>query len=921
MKNAALTSLCLALLGATAVPLQAQENDIKVAEIEAVRRQALKEDMKRKLDDAIVAEKRGAFLEAAQLYTDCLDLIKKIGTGVDAEHRAVLAGFIRTRVQLAEQAQRAGDYAAADDQYRRILREDPKNDAVQRLWKKNEELRLANLGKMPDEATLAKGPAIFTNNVQASTYVQNGKFLYEAGRLDEAEAALRQAIKLDPNNPNASFYLRLVQEQRNKNLTARRIEANNERIVEVQRAWTEPVKRELPIPNMYARTNLVNTSKGRQRIYQKLDTIRMNEVSWDSLPLGQVIESLNKDARNRDPDKKGINFIINSSVDPVAAPPAAVDPATGLPIAAPAAAADDITATTIKLVPALSDLTLHQVLDAIVKVADRPIKYSVEDYAVVFSLRAAETPPLHVRWFKVDPNTFMQGLQGVTALDFGVGSQGTGGGGGGRGGGGRGGGGRGGGGGGFGGGGQGGQGQGQGGGNGAEYIGVTLAPGSARGGRQGQQQQQPQQRQPGQPGQLTLGTGPGVDHLTVATFEDQLATLARQFFITAGVDLALPKSVFFNDRSGMLMVRATLQDLDTIEQAIEVLNMAPPQVTIEAKIIEITQEDIKALGFDWFLGNTLISKGRVGLQGGSAPSLGAPDPITGVSPAASRANPNGVFPGPSLINAIPPSATDNLITSGLRNGVNAPAIATVTGILTDPQFRVVIKALEQRMGVDVITAPKVTTMSARQAQIKVVEVRYIVTDLDLGGTGATVGAGVGVGNVVQNQGAAIQPLPEPFELGPVLDVVPYVSADGYTIQMTIIPTIKEFVGYDLESARLFSPQVQTSAGGNPLTTTTPLPIFRLRQVVTSAIVWDGQTIVLGGLLSEDSMKIKDKVPVLGDLPLVGRLFRSESSSTRKKNLVIFVTPTIIDPAGNRVHSEEELPFVQTSIPQQRTTNP
>jgi general secretion pathway protein D len=100
-----------------------------------------------------------------------------------------------------------------------------------------------------------------------------------------------------------------------------------------------------------------------------------------------------------------------------------------------------------------------------------------------------------------------------------------------------------------------------------------------------------------------------------------------------------------------------------------------------------------------------------------------------------------------------------------------------------------------------------------------------------------------------------------------------------------------------------------------------LPIFRLRQVVTSAIVWDGQTIVLGGLLGETSTKIKDKVPVLGDLPFIGRLFRSESSSTTKKNLVMFVTPTIIDPAGNRVNSDDELPFAQTSVPTQRSVNP
>jgi general secretion pathway protein D len=176
---------------------------------------------------------------------------------------------------------------------------------------------------------------------------------------------------------------------------------------------------------------------------------------------------------------------------------------------------------------------------------------------------------------------------------------------------------------------------------------------------------------------------------------------------------------------------------------------------------------------------------------------------------------------------------------------------------------------------------------------------------------------------VSGVGSVITPISEPYELGPTLDVVPYVSADGYTVQMTIIPTIKEFVGYDLESGKLFQAQAQSvgTGVGNPIVQQQPLPIFRLRQVVTSAIVWDGQTVVLGGLISDNVVKTKDKVPVIGDLPLVGRLFRSESSTSKKKNLLIFVTPTIIDPAGNRMHSEEEMPFAQTAIPPQKPVTP
>ena len=153
----------------------------------------------------------------------------------------------------------------------------------------------------------------------------------------------------------------------------------------------------------------------------------------------------------------------------------------------------------------------------------------------------------------------------------------------------------------------------------------------------------------------------------------------------------------------------------------------------------------------------------------------------------------------------------------------------------------------------------------------------------------------------------ISPQTAIIPLGPTLDVIPNVSADGYTIQMNLIPTLTEFLGYDSPGA------FQTQVG--QLQAPLPLPRFRVRQVTTSAIVWDGQTIV-GGLISEEVQKTKDKVPMLGDLPLVGRLFRSETSFSSKKNLVIFVTPTIIDPAGNKIHTEENLPYDPNKIPAQ-----
>jgi len=161
------------------------------------------------------------------------------------------------------------------------------------------------------------------------------------------------------------------------------------------------------------------------------------------------------------------------------------------------------------------------------------------------------------------------------------------------------------------------------------------------------------------------------------------------------------------------------------------------------------------------------------------------------------------------------------------------------------------------------------------------------------------------------QTSAITVNEQQLETGPVLDVIPYVLSDGYTVNLTLIPSLTEFDGYDQ--------QATPAIPGNLNVVVVPnlLPKFTVRQVVTTVNIWDNQTVVLGGLISSSVQEEKDKVPLLGDLPLVGRLFQSQSKISVKKNLMIFVTATIVDPAGNRVHSDDELPFLQSTIPPQQ----
>jgi general secretion pathway protein D len=176
--------------------------------------------------------------------------------------------------------------------------------------------------------------------------------------------------------------------------------------------------------------------------------------------------------------------------------------------------------------------------------------------------------------------------------------------------------------------------------------------------------------------------------------------------------------------------------------------------------------------------------------------------------------------------------------------------------------------------------------------------------------------GVGAVETVRAQSIApgnssITPITQAIETGPILDVVPYVLSDGYTINLTLIPSLTEFNGY------VTPPNVANVTGGlNVVQLPVILPDFTVKQVLTTVNVWDGQTVVLGGLISSSTQNEIDKVPVIGDIPFLGRLFQSSTKTAVKNNLMIFVTATIVDPAGNRVHSEDELPFAQSTIPPQ-----
>ncbi|HEX9047815.1 MAG TPA: hypothetical protein VF988_12380 [Verrucomicrobiae bacterium] len=783
MTKAALFSLGFAALLAFPATLPAQETPADTAVNEAILRQANVIVLRNKLADAKIAAQRGDLVNAAKLYQESVTLSQQIGSGIPQETQQAVAGLSATRLALARSAQSRGDYLEADKQVLQVLKVDPKNTTAIEFKQKNDQVMQAMQGRMPDVDTLSKVPQIRADKTASATLVQDGKLFYEMGKFDEAEVKLAEAIKIDPDNGTASYYLNLIKQAKIHRDTVQHNTDTQDRMEKVEKQWILP-KRTANLPsiaNPYATNTLIFTGPGRQAIVAKLDHIKLENVSYDGLPLNEVLKQLSEQTRLRDPERKGINFLINNNPDlsgeaagstvglglgvggaggmgggiggigayggagvgaaPVQAPQ--LDPTTGLPIAPTPGTGGtgggpeqlDVGSYIVKI-PGLTDVRLADVLNAIVLVCDHPIKYSIQDFAIVFQAKGPETPQLFMRTFRVDPNTFYSGLENVSAQSFGSvqnngSSGGIGGGGGG-----------------------GGQNQ-----NSGAVVGVVNAfagaggfrntgqgggGGGGGGGNQGGSGSLLNNQGGGGGGGIGTGGGNiqnagGLAYITTQTSAATPSQLAAAFFNQLGVNLAQPrgKSVFFNDRLGVLFVKATEDDLDTIERALQVLNQVPPQVHIKARFIEVQQSDSKELGFDWYLGQFNIGK-KVVADGGTAPSLTTPSG----HPFPGEANALGGF------NVIPPQTTDQLLTSGLRQ--SAPTLATFTGILTDPNFRVALRALQQRTGVETLGEPEVTTTSGRQTQMRATSVVTVAIGLNFQqGQAATTTTGTGVAGAGQ----------------------------------------------------------------------------------------------------------------------------------------------------------------------------
>jgi len=273
-----------------------------------------------------------------------------------------------------------------------------------------------------------------------------------------------------------------------------------------------------------------------------------------------------------------------------------------------------------------------------------------------------------------------------------------------------------------------------------------------------------------------------------------------------------------------------------LAQLIDRLDIRRAQVMVEAIIAEMSESRAKELGVQWLLGGRSDS-GEFGLGGTNFNNLG-----NGLNSLV-----DGALNGAGL------EGGDTTL-PGLLSGVEGLTAGVGRFDNSGLNFAVLLKALQDDIESNILSTPSLVTMDNEEAYILVGSEIPVIT-------GQTIG---------DNNTNPFQTI-ERKDIGVKLRITPQIN-EGGAVQLQIAQEVSSLTG--------------SSSGASDV-------IFDKREIETAVMVDDGATIVLGGLIDDNTQETNSRVPWLGDLPLVGRLFRSDSTQITRRNLMVFIRPTII----------------------------
>jgi len=236
-----------------------------------------------------------------------------------------------------------------------------------------------------------------------------------------------------------------------------------------------------------------------------------------------------------------------------------------------------------------------------------------------------------------------------------------------------------------------------------------------------------------------------------------------------------------------------------------------------------------------------------------------------------------------------------------------PNTFAIRGFLTKDQFNFVITALNQKKSTDLLSEPAVLTKSGEQGVLESVRVFPYPISFDPPELVTQTTTGTTVTTTLQfTPPTAIATTPTDFKrrnVGVRLVVKPQVTSDNKTIDLSLVPEVTDFEGFINYGSPI---EIANPDGTQSLLSLNQInqPVFNTRRINTKVLLKDGCTVVMGGLIRDDIQNINDKVPFLGDIPLIGRLFQSKAVENTKKNLIIFVTANIYQNDGELLNPPE-----------------
>jgi general secretion pathway protein D len=407
----------------------------------------------------------------------------------------------------------------------------------------------------------------------------------------------------------------------------------------------------------------------------------------------------------------------------------------------------------------------------------------------------------------------------------------------------------------------------------------------------------------------------------------------------AGIDFPPGSSAQFIASTSTLIVSNTPQNLDLVDQLVEgIIGGTPKMIKIVTKFVEISQENSDELSFDWIVtpfGLGGLVSDELFLGGGTAGNGQTRTSADFISPVAFTTLP-GIPAGANQTvsnimtasnrsgdSAVTRNSIDSILNNPNRSAQvsrPAPGILSLTGLFNSGQLQMIMRGLAQKKGADIMTAPSVTARPGQKATIEIIREFIYPTEYEppelpnqVGGGNNVGGGGLGGGGGGGGGFPVTPATPTAFETrntGVTLEIEPNVGANDYVIDLRFAPEIVEFEGFINYGSPITSPA--SDAFGNPVTVTITenrieMPVFSSRRISTGITIYDGHTVAVGGLMREDVQDVEDSVPILGDIPLLGRLFRSSSHNQIKSNLIIFVTANLIDAAGKNIRENASQP--------------